>query len=332
MRGKKFFKEKCPKLAYVAILCLGIFSLSSRGIMAQEKFPAKTIKIFQGSSPGGTTDLASRMFASLLTESFGVPVISVAKIGGANTIAADEVAHAKPDGYTVGYSPLQALTVSPLTLKVKYNPLVDFEPLCTAVALIFGVCVREDAPWKSMKELIEFARANPGVINYSTAGAGTNQHLAFEYIGKKEKIKWNHVPYPGGAPAVSALLGGHVKVHVGSGSHQPYLKSGKFRLLAAYMDERIPEYPDVPTLKELGYNVPTTNNICVIAPKGMPEPIRKTLEEAFGSAAKSKAFLSFVENMLQMPLFKDSAATKRTIEAEYKQWNEILDELGLKAK
>lgn len=329
MKRKMFSTEKCLMLAFVTIFCLGI---SHSGVMAQEKFPAKTIKIFQGSAAGGTTDLASRMFASLLTESFGVPVISVAKIGGANTIAADEVAHAKPDGYTVGYSPLQALTVSPLMLKVKYNPLTDFDPLCTGVALIFGVCVREDAPWKSLKELIEFARANPGVINYSTAGAGTNQHLAFEYIAKKEKIKWNHVPYPGGAPAVAALLGGHVKVHVGSGSHQPYLKAGKFRILAAYMDERIPEYPDVPTLKELGYNVPTTNNICVIAPKGIPEPIRKTLEEAFSSAAKSKAFLSFVENMLQMPLFKDGVATKKTIEAEYNQWSEILDELGMKAK
>jgi tripartite-type tricarboxylate transporter receptor subunit TctC len=154
--------------------------------MAQEKFPAKTIKIFQGSAAGGTTDLASRMFASLLTESFGVPVISVAKIGGANTIAADEVAHAKPDGYTVGYSPLQALTVSPLMLKVKYNPLTDFDPLCTAVALILE-SVSAKTHLKSLKELIEFARANPGVINYSTAGAGTNQHLAFEYIAKKKR-------------------------------------------------------------------------------------------------------------------------------------------------
>jgi tripartite-type tricarboxylate transporter receptor subunit TctC len=321
--------NKCLVSALVGILSLGVlFS----GVMAQEKFPAKTIKIYQGSAAGGTTDLGSRMFASLVTESLGVPVISVAKVGGANTIAADEVARAKPDGYTVGYSPLQALTVSPLTLKVKYNPLTDFDPLCTGVALIFGVCVREDAPWKSLKELIEFARANPGAVNYSTAGAGTNQHLAFEYIAKKEKIKWNHVPYPGGAPAVAALLGGHVKVHVGSGSHQPYLKAGKFRMLAAYMDERIPDYPDVPTLKELGYNVPTTNNICVIAPKGVPEPIRKTLEEAFSNAAKSKAFTSFVENMLQLPLFKDGAATRKTIEAEYKQWSEILDELGMKAK
>jgi tripartite-type tricarboxylate transporter receptor subunit TctC len=329
MKGRIFSIRNYLMSVLIGIFCLGICCAV---VTAQEKFPAKTIKIFQGSSAGGTTDLASRMFASLLTETFGVPVISVAKIGGANTIAADEVAHAKPDGYTVGYSPLQALTVSPLTLKVKYNPLTDFDPLCNAIALIFGVCVREDAPWKSMKELVEYARANPGVINYSTAGAGTNQHLAFEYIGKKEKIKWNHVPYPGGAPAVAALLGGHVKVHVGSGSHQPYLKSGKFRMLAAYMDERIPEFPDVPTLKELGYNVPTTNNICVIAPKGLPEPTRKTLEEAFSNAAKSKPFISFVENMFQMPLFKDSAATKKTIEAEYKLWSEILDDLGMKAK
>jgi tripartite-type tricarboxylate transporter receptor subunit TctC len=302
------------------------------GAFAQEKFPSKPIKIYQGSAAGGTTDLASRMFASLLTESLEVPVISVAKVGASNTLAANEVAHAKPDGYSVGYSPVQALTVAPLTLKVNYNPLTDFDYLCTGVALIFGVVVREDAPWKTWKELIEFVRAHPGEISYSSAGAGTNQHLAFEYIAKKEKIKWNHVPYPGGAPAATALLGGHVQIFMGSGSHQPYLKAGKFRLLAAYMDERIPEYKDVPTLKELGYNVPTTNTICVIAPKGLSGSVRKTLEEAFVKAAKSKEFESFAVNMLQMPLFKDSASTMKTIEEEYKLWNQILDELGMKAK
>lgn len=329
MKGRSFSTKDCLILVFVGVLFLG---LSSNVAFAQEKFPAKTIKIFQGSAAGGTTDLASRMFASLLTESLEVPVISAAKVGASNTLAANEVAHAKPDGYTVGYSPVQALTVAPLTLKVNYNPLTDFDYLCTGVGLIFGVVVREDAAWKSWKELIEFARANPGQINYSSAGAGTNQHLAFEYIAKKENIKWNHVPYPGGAPAAAALLGGHVQVFMGSGSHQPYLKAGKFRLLAAYMDERIPEYSDVPTIKELGYNVPTTNNICVMAPKGLPDPVRKTLEEAFTKAAKSKEFASFAINMLQMPLFKDGAATKKTIQEEYKLWSEILDELGMKAK
>jgi tripartite-type tricarboxylate transporter receptor subunit TctC len=329
MTGRIFSTKKCLILAFVAVLSLG---LPLNGAFAQEKFPTKTIKIFQGSAAGGTTDLASRMFASLLTEYLGVPVISVAKIGASNTLAANEVAHAKPDGYTIGYSPYQALTVAPLTLKLNYNPLTDFDYLGTGVGLIFGVCVREDSPFKSWKDLIEFARANPGKINYSSAGSGTNQHLAFEYIAKKEKIKWNHVPYPGGAPAATALLGGHVQVFMGSGSHQPFLKAGKFRILAAYMDERIPEYPDVPTLKELGYNVPTTNNICVIVPKGLPEPIRKILEDAFTKAAKSKEFAAFAQNMLQMPVFKDGAGTVKAIQEEYKLWGEILDELGMKAK
>jgi tripartite-type tricarboxylate transporter receptor subunit TctC len=328
MRGISGSIAKCAVIVMFAILFTGMVGLAS----AAEKFPVKPIKIFQGSAPGGTTDLGSRMLASMGTEAFGVPVISVAKVGASNTLAADEVAHAKPDGYTIGASPIQALTVAPLTTKVRYNPLTDFDPLCTYVALIFGVVVRQDAPWKTLKELIEYARQNPGVVNYSTAGVGTNQHLAFEYIGNKEKIKWNHVPYPGGAPAVAALLGGHVKVHVGSGSHQPYLKAGKFRQIATYMDERNPEFPDVPTLKEMGYNVPTGNNIMVIAPKGLKAPVRKVLEDTFSNAVKSKAFLSFVENLQQQPLFKDGAASKKTIEVEYKMWAEIVDELGMGAK
>ena len=143
-------------MAFVGMLCLG---LSLNVAFAQEKFPSKTIKIFQGSAAGGTTDLASRMFASLLTESLEVPVISVAKVGASNTLAANEVAHAKPDGYTVGYSPVQALTVAPLTLKVNYNPLTDFDYLCTGVALIFGVC----CPRRCTLEVMERAdRIRPG--------------------------------------------------------------------------------------------------------------------------------------------------------------------------
>ncbi len=329
MREEKNLIKKGLCMTLVGFLWIAV---SFNGVLAAEKFPEKTIKILVGYAPGGTATLMAHMHASLLTEHFGQPVIVVNKPGGTSTIAVTELASSKPDGYTTMHVGIMGLTVAPFTIKVKYNPLTDVEPLCTFAQLPFDICVQANAPWNSFKELVEYARQNPGVVTYSSAGTGSSMHLVLEYIGHKEKVKWNHVPYAGGAPAAVALLGGHVKVNVGSGSHLPYVKAGKFKILAGYLDERSPEFPDVPTLKELGYNIPVSNDQIVIVPKGMPEPILKSLEEAFNKAATSKNFISFAEQLLLIPKYKDRGTTKRTVETEYKAWSEITNELGIKAK
>ncbi len=329
MLEEKIIVKKWIGMALVGLLWIAV---SFDGAWAAEKFPEKTIKIIVGYAPGGTASLMAHMHASLLTEHFGQPVIVTNKPGGASTIAVTELAGSKPDGYTTMHLGILGLTVAPFTIKVKYNPLTDVEPLCTFAQLPFDICVQANAPWNTFKELVEHARQNPGVVTYSSVGVGSNMHLVLEYIGHREKIKWNHVPYAGGAPAAAALLGGHVKVNVGSGSHLPYVKAGKFKLLARYMDERSPEFPDVPTLKELGYNIPISNDQIVIVPKGMPEPIFKALEEACSKATVSKNFISFVEQLLLIPKFKDKETTRRTIETEYKAWSEITAELGIKPK
>jgi tripartite-type tricarboxylate transporter receptor subunit TctC len=329
MRGEMNFFKKFLVLAFVGIFCLMI---SSEGLMAAEEFPEKPIKILVGFSPGGTVDLGTRMLGSLVSEDLGQPVVVINKPGAASTIAAAEVAASKPDGYTLMSFPILAVTLTPFFVKIKYDPLQSFEPLMSPWAHPYGICVLQNAPWKSFKELIEFARKNPGELSVSTPGAGTPQHAAFELIAKAEKIQWKHVPYPGGLPAATALLGGHVKVNFGSGSHLPFLESGQFRMLASYSPAREPKYPDVPTLKELGYDVPASRSHVIAAPMGVPEPILKTLENAFIKGAKHDAFKAFLKHVWLEPEYKNRKEIKSLIEAEYKSWDDLVTKLGLKMK
>ena len=329
MRGRISFVKKCLVLASVGIFCLAI---SFEEIMAQEKFPERAIKAIVGFSPGGTTDLNARMLAGLASEYLGRPVVVVNKPGATGTIAAAEVAASEPDGYTLGFFPVLVVDLAPLNVDVKYDPTKDFEPIVGTYSVDYGFCVLKDAPWKTFKELMEWARQNPGELSVSDTGKGSPQFAAFSYIVKKEKIEWKHVPYPGGLPAATALLGGHVKAHFGSGSHLPFQYAGQFRMLAAYSPERQEKYPDVPTLKELGYDVPDCRIHLFLAPKGVPEPIMKTLEDAFGKAAKHKAYAQFTKKLYLEPDFKDRKEMKSLVEAEYKGWIDIYEKVGLKRK
>jgi tripartite-type tricarboxylate transporter receptor subunit TctC len=317
-------------LVWIGIICLVLSSHAAS--MAAEKFPEKTIRVFVGFTPGGTVDLGTRMLCSLASEDLGQPVIVINKPGAASTIAAAEVAGSKPDGYTLMSFPIITVTVTPLLVKVKYDPVAGFEPLMSPWGFPYAICVQQSSPWKSFKELIEFGHKNPGELTVSTPGAGTPQHVAFEWIAKSEKIQYKHVPYPGGLPAATALLGGHVKVNFGSGSHLPFLESGQFRMLASYSPAREPKYPDIPTIKELGYDVPAARAQVIAAPKGVPEPVLKTLEAAFLKAAKHDAFKGFLKQAFLAEEFKGREETKALVEAEYKAWDDLIGKVGLKAK
>jgi tripartite-type tricarboxylate transporter receptor subunit TctC len=329
MRKRKRFIKRCSVLALVGAFCLMI---SFQGLLAAEKFPEKPIKILVGFAPGGTVDLQTRMLASLVGEDLGQPVVVVNKPGASSTIAAAELAGSKPDGYTLATFPILVVSLTPFFVKIKYDPLKSFEPLVSISGSPYGICVQQNAPWRSFKELIEWARKNPGELSLSTPGAGTPQHVSFEWIAKTEKIEYKHVPYPGGLPAATALLGGHVKAHFGSGSHLPFLESGQFRMLTSYSPARDPKYPDVPTLKDLGYDLPDTRVHFVAAPKEVPEPVLKTLEDAFNKAERHDAYRGFLKQVMLEADFRSREEMRKLIESEYRTWDGLLDKMGLKAK
>jgi tripartite-type tricarboxylate transporter receptor subunit TctC len=329
MRGKMNFFKKYLVLAFVGIFCLGILS---EKLMAAEKFPEKPIKILVGFTAGGTVDLMTRLLGSLASEDLGQPVVVVNKPGATSTIAVAEVASSKPDGYTLASFPVLVVTLTPYLVNVRFDPVKSFEPLVGYCANPVGLCVLQNAPWKSLKEMIEWARKNPGELSVSSMGVGSPPHIGFECIARNEKIQWKHVPYPGGLPAATALLGGHVKAHLGSGSHLPFLQSGQFRMLVSFSSTRHPKYPDVPTLKELGYDNPFSQYEVIAAPKGVPESVLEKLEDAFGKAAKHDAFKQFLDQISFEPGYKNREEMRSLIEAEYKASGELINKLGLKVK
>jgi tripartite-type tricarboxylate transporter receptor subunit TctC len=181
--------------------------------------------------------------------------------------------------------------------KVPYKPLKSFTPILAYIAPHSALVVKSDAPWKTFKEFQEFVKKNPGKINYSTTGAGSALHHSMELIAHQDGLKWVHVPYKGAAPAMTALLGGHVDACAAGAEFLAYVKSGTIRALATHGEKRIASLPNVPTLKELGYDFVNESLHSIVGPTGMPSEVTKKLETAFTKGMESEGFKNLVQQL-----------------------------------
>ena len=203
-RGRRIFW-----LAVIWGLIFGTYGIPE-GVLAQEKYPARPINFLIGYPAGGTTDICARPLATAAGKILGQPIVIVNKPGGASAVAVATLKTEKPDGYTIGVLPSGAV-LSQHMRKVPYDSAKDFTPIMQYAVYLYGLVVQTESPWKTFKDFIDYAKANPGKIRYSTAGPGTPQHLVMERLALKEKIKWTHIPFEGGGPAIAALMGGHVE-------------------------------------------------------------------------------------------------------------------------
>jgi tripartite-type tricarboxylate transporter receptor subunit TctC len=231
-------------------------------------------------------------------------------------VAAGIIAKQKPDGYNLFSGTSTALIRIPQYRKVPYT-LDDFVPIMQHASTESGLAVRADSPFKTVKDLVEFARKNPGKVTYSTLGIGSPMHLSMEFIAKQEGITWTHVPYPGSMPSVTALLGGHVTATSASTEWKPFVLEGKLRLLATHGEKRMKTFPNVPTLKELGYDFYNDTTFIIMAPKGTPMPIVKKLEDAFHKAWADQEYIDTLARIDHVPAFRNSEDTRKFLEAAY---------------
>jgi tripartite-type tricarboxylate transporter receptor subunit TctC len=267
---------------------------------AQEKYPAKSINFVIGYPAGGTTDICARPLVGAASKILGQPIVVVNKPGGGSAVAVALLKTEKPDGYTIGILPSGAV-LSQHMRKVPYDSAQDFTPIMQYAVYLYGLVVQSDSPWKTFKEFIDYAKANPGKIRYATAGAGTPQHLVMERLAIQEKIKWTHVPFDGGGPATSALMGGHVEAISQTTEWKKPVESGRLRLLAVYGEKRMIDFPNAPTLLELGYNITAPSLIAIIGPKGLSPQVVDTLHGAFKKAMDDPDFIK-VSNQMDQPL------------------------------
>lgn len=291
--------KRWPERASRPTVLLGVLlaAVAAAGTAtAQERYPSRPIAFVVGYPPGGGSDVSARALAAAAGKILGQPVVVANKPGGASAVALTGLKGEKPDGYTIGLLPTGPIIAQHMR-KLAYDTAKDFTPILQYAELQMGVVVRTDAPWASMKELVEHARANPGKIRYSTAGPGSPPHLVMEQLAIREKLKWTHIPFEGTAPAIAALLGGHVEANADSTFWKPHIESGKFRLLAGFGARRISFLPEVPTLADLGYGVAGQALLGVIGPKGLPPQVVETLHDAFRKAMEDPEFLRAMARM-----------------------------------
>ena len=271
---------------FVAFMVLA--ALVSPAPAPAQTYPAKTITIIVGFPPGGVTDVLSRVFAQKLGEQLGQPVIVENKAGSAGNIATDFVARAAPDGYTIQMW-LDSNTIAPaLYSKLSHDPLKDFAPISLLAVGSHVIVAHPSFPANNVKEMIDYARANPGALSYASTGNGTAQHLGGELLKMMTGVNMVHIPYKGGGQAINDVVGGQVMVAIlGLAPVLPHLKSGKLKALAVTGDKRSSALPGVPTVNESG--VPgfrTLQWFAAVAPARTPTPIIVRLHGAFLKAAQ----------------------------------------------
>jgi tripartite-type tricarboxylate transporter receptor subunit TctC len=293
------------------------------------QYPTKPINLLIGWGAGGATDITLRTLSEAAGKILGQPIVLLNKPGGGSAVALALLKNEKPDGYTIGNISAAGI-LSQYMRKVPYDALTDFTPIIRYGDYTYGVVVRAESPWKTFQELVDYAKANPGKIKYSTSGAGTFHHLVMEALARQEGIKWTHIPYKGGHEATTAILGGHVDVEACSSEWKPYVESGKLRLLSTYNPNRLPKFPEAPTWVELGYKIAASGGIGVIGPKGLPRPIVDKLHGAYKQALDDPTFKKSMENYDMPIVYRDPEGLGKDIKELGDKWGKLIVDFGIK--
>jgi len=287
------------------LIWAAIFALTFVG-NAGAAFPEKTITIIVVAAPGGSTDLSSRMLAKRMTEILKVPVMVENKVGGGGFIGGAAMHSSPPDGYTIGIHASSHFNLAHFLRKPPYDIFTQ-TPIMSYGIYPFTFAVKADSPIKTFKDFIEYVKANPGQVSLSTSNPDSMENLPIWMLEDKLGLKIKLVPYQGGAPAVAAVLGGHAHAFTGVGEAIPHIRDGSLRGLATYLDERMPGLPNIPTLKELGYDVVVESRLSVYGPPNVPKDTVKILQDAFHKAMDSPDFKKVCQSFEVTPSFMDAA-------------------------
>lgn len=289
---------------------------------AAEKFPSREIIIVVPYSAGSSTDLPARLLAEYLKKDLGVPVIVENRTEGQSVKGVTDVYKAKPDGYTL----LMSLFPRNAQMEVAYKTpfkILEMTYLPAFVESYQMVTVRNDSPYKTMKEIVEASKKKP--LNCSISGTGSNAHLLSEMLRKKIGFNNIVVPFKGTVPAMTALLGGNVDLTTVD-DLQVVLHKDKIRPLAISADKRHKNFPDVPTVRELGYDVPAVPTLCGISgPPGVPGEVQKILSDAITKAIKNPEFISGIEKIGTNPTITSGPEFRAKAESYYKLAEEYKD-------
>ena len=312
-----------------AIVAAALSIAMSWSSSAQAEYPEKPITMIVPWAAGGSTDQTARVLAKAAEAFLGQPIVIINKPGASTTIGMAELASAKPDGYTIGTLSSTGYLVALQGRELPFHPINSFSYISYYGDNVIGVAILVNAPWKSLAELIETGKKEPGKVKYGTAGIGTTQHLTTESLQRTSGAKFVHIPQNGSAASMPALLGGHVDFVTETSVWAPFLESKQARLLAVTTPARSKSFPDVPTMTELGFKSLRSVQ-AIIAPAGLPEPIRVKLETAFRKALADKAFQDTMKRLAMEIVDLPGAEVKTLVQKEYDLAKQLVAEIKSK--
>jgi tripartite-type tricarboxylate transporter receptor subunit TctC len=296
-----------------------------------QAFPARPIRYICPWPAGGSTDAVIRAFAESAGKILGQQVIVDNKPGAGGTFGANELVNAKPDGYIVSQLPHGVFRL-PHMQKVAFDTLKDFTWIACLTGYTFGLVVPADGPIKSIKDFVDYAKANPGKLSYGHTGNGTSPHLAVEEFASRAGITLNAVPFKGNADNMQAILGGHTMAASDATGWAPHVASGKLKLLATYGSKRTKRWPDVPTLDELGYKTVSDSPFGVCGPKGMDPAVTKVLQDTFRKTLEDPAVLAMLEKFDQSVIYMDTDTYTRWARETFAAEKATIERLGMAMK
>ena len=311
------------------LLGIAFTTLFAVTALAQAPYPARSITMVVGFAPGGGTDTASRIIAKKLGENLGQNVLVENKPGAGGNIATDQVVRSAPDGYTILLASVGSMAITPHLLpKPPYDPLRDLAPITMAVVFPNVLVIHPSVPANTLAEFVALAKAKPGTLNYGSSGVGNAGHLAGELFRIFAKVDIVHVPYKGGGPATTDLLGGQIAaIFATPASVVGHIKGGKLRALASTGAQRSLAMPEVPTIAESGYpGFEATNWYCYVAPVRTPKEIVARLnQELVKVLATPEVREQLIHHGLE-PQPGTSEALAKYIEREHATWGRVVRE------
>ena len=315
------------QLVLGALSATALTATSSR--LSAQTWPERSITFICPWPAGGTAAQSLRALCSVAARVLGQSIAVENKVGASGMIGAKALASAKPDGYTIGQIPISVTRFSQLGT-LAADPRKDFTYIARTSGQTFGIAVPANSPFKTLKDFVAYAKANPGKVSYAHAGVGGATHVGMEEFASVAGIQFNHVPYKGGSEALQGVLGGHVDALADSSSWAPHVEAGKLRLLATWGELRTARFKDVPTLRELGYDVVVDAPNGIGAPKGLDPAVAAKLRDAFRQAANSPEFKAVIDKLDAPLLYLDGPDYEKYVHTVYQKETVLIDKLKLR--
>ena len=325
----------------LSCLLAALFVIGSAAVAVSQDYPTKAVTLVCGMDPGGVVDVATRVLVDGTKKILGQDILVENKPGASHMVAASYVVNSKPDGYTLFTATDAPFVRAPHMMKLTFDPITEMTPIIFYGIFTHFVVVPADSPFKTLKDMLLFAKQNPGKLTFGNAGFGQVPHLAMESMALETGMKITHVPFAGENKEIAALLGGHLMAAgIAIESSISQVQAGKLRALGILQgDARLKAFPDIPTLKEAAKEFGMKSSVSypgllLAGPKGLPEPIVKKLADVFDAGRKTPVFQKYATERF---IFQDGMpitgkALKDQLSQSFKETGELTAKMDIKKK